>query len=61
MKLDTLLSVYKINTNGTSTAEIKKVLPDIDDMPTGKTIATDGNNVPLTKYFMFNNMKLKLK
>ena len=27
----------------------------------GKTIATDGNNVPLTKYFMFNNMKLKFK
>lgn len=38
MKLETLLSVYKINTQGVTTAELEKVLPEIEKMEVNQAV-----------------------
>lgn len=40
MKLETILSIYKINTYGVSTADIKKAIPEVEMMLVDKAIVS---------------------
>lgn len=39
MKLETLLSIYKINTYNTTTADILKAVPNVEEMPVEQAVS----------------------